>query len=77
LDKLYPLFLQPYPIPDFMKNPLRSLLNLCAFCLLLVALYLNFVDLNKSESAAPIQQWVEQGGSATVAKASHTTNLKH
>lgn len=38
-----------------MKRPYRSLLNLCAFGLLLVALYLNFVDLKRHEDVAATQ----------------------
>ncbi|WP_132051343.1 hypothetical protein [Pseudocnuella soli] len=42
-----------------MKNPFRSILNLCAFGLLLLALYLNFVDLNKPEPIS-VRQWTGQ-----------------
>lgn len=33
-----------------MRKTQRSLLNLCAFSVLALALYLNFVDLNKPEA---------------------------
>jgi len=49
-----------------MKKPFNSLLNFCAFGLLLWAVYLNFVDLNKQEAPPPVKQLTEQQTSNTV-----------
>lgn len=62
-----------------MKNPFRSILNLCAFGLLLLALYLNFVDLNKPE-ATTVRQWTGQHDTTpplTVAKAADSMGKQY
>lgn len=54
-----------------MRNPISVLVNLCAFSLLALAVYLNFVELNKTDHQQPARQEAPKQKTAAKEEAQH------